>query len=163
MNNGIVNDVYIDSRNAPFSKLFDKQVDTNVHSLSLSHMTKLSANKINSIFFSKENIDALQHGIINYVSNMSHGKYQVPKQSVSELLIVMRSIYTTEAKHLPYNILEQVKELNKKVLDYCAPEVFKSKQFKEKYLKDISSLPVPLDRSEYTSSKGEKTIEFKGF
>jgi hypothetical protein len=57
----------------------------------------------------------------------------------------MRSIYLSSAKNLPYNYHKQVNELNQLVLDYCIPQVLGEAKGYMHYLKDVSTLPAPLD------------------
>ncbi len=70
----------------------------------------------------------------------------------------MRSIYFQYSKNLDYGILEQVRELNQKILDYVVPNIIIEIESYNHYLKDISSLPVPLERSKNVSSAGTKFL-----
>jgi hypothetical protein len=73
----------------------------------------------------------------------------------------MRSIYLQYSKNLPTKVIEQVRELNKKVLDWSVKEVLSNlKQF-QKYKKDVSTMPIPLERSPLITTKGTKTLELK--
>lgn len=118
---------------------------------------------LNDTFFSKENIDAVQHGVRYLVWLNSCKKHIIDRQSDEELKTVMRSVYLQYAKNQPFNILEQVKELNAKVLEYAVNNIINEINIYLKYKQDISSLPVPLERAPNTSSKGGKTLEIKSF
>jgi hypothetical protein len=48
-------------------------------------------------------------------------------------------------------------------MDYAVPEILRELDMNDKYLQDIQTLPVPLDRSVNVSSKGEKALEFNPF
>jgi hypothetical protein len=122
-----------------------------------------SGNCLTELYFSKENINIIQEGIINSVYNKSDGKYTISRQSDNELIIVMRSIYFQHGKNLNYNINEQIKELNTLVIRWCVDEIITNiKQYLE-YKKSVSTLPVPLEHAQLPSQKGTKTLEIKSF
>ncbi len=133
-----------------------------------------------SLFFSKKNIDALQQGICNRVYNDSRGKYNIGKQSETELKIIMRSIYFNSLKNNMINfqdniaplelnyhngnyVLSQVRCLNKQVLDWAVPQIITNIQQFERYKEDVSMLPNPMDRPSLTSMAGTKTLELQSF
>jgi hypothetical protein len=118
-------------------------------------------NTLNEVFFSKENIDALQHGIRHLVWVNSCKRHVIGNQSEDELKIIMRSIYLQYSKNQPFHIIEQVKELNAKVLEYAVNTILHEIEMYLNYRKDITQLPTPLERSPNVSSKGSKTLEFK--
>lgn len=116
---------------------------------------------LSSVYFSKENIDALQQGIRFLVYKRSNGKFTISNQSEDELKIVMRAIYLREGKNRPFNILEQVKELNSHVLEYCVKNITSELQLNQKYKNDISTLPVPLAYGKNESTTGSRVLELK--
>ena len=114
-------------------------------------------------YFSKDNINIIQEGIINAVYNKSNGKYTIGKQSEDELMIVMRSIYFQYGKNLNFNINDQIKELNTLVIRWCVDEILSNiKQYIE-FRKNVSTLPMPLEHAQLPSQKGTKTLEIKSF
>ncbi len=116
---------------------------------------------VSETFFSKENINLIQEGIINTVFNRSNGLYEISKQSDQELNIIMRSIYLQEGKNLNYDIKTQVRELNTQVIKWCVDEIIKNiKQYME-YKKSVSTLPMPMEHSLLLSQKGTKSLELK--
>ena len=139
---------------------------------------------VSALFFSKKNIDALQQGISNQVYNKSQGKYNIGKQSEIELKIIMRSFYFESLQNgssfimkeiqkqnnltnvLQPNcdiVLMQVRELNKKVLDWSVGEILTNLQQFDKYKRDVSMLPDPIDRPTLMSSAGNRSLEFQSF
>lgn len=116
-------------------------------------------NDLSDVFFSRENIDTLQEAIRYMVYKKSCGKHIIDKQSETDLIIVMRSIYLQYGEHRPFGVFEQVKELNTKVLEYCVPKILEEINIYLQYKHDISALPIPLDRGEFSSSKGTKVLE----
>ncbi len=120
-----------------------------------------SGTSVSETFFSKENINLIQEGIINTVFNRSNGIYEIGKQSDQELNIIMRSIYLQEGKNLNYDIKTQVRELNTQVIKWCVDEIIKNiKQYME-YKKSVSTLPMPMEHSLLLSQKGTKSLELK--
>ena len=120
-------------------------------------------NPLNTLFFSAENIEALQQGLRYLVYKHSCQKYVIDRQSDDDLKIVMRSIYLEHAQHQPFAITEQVRNLNAKVLDYCLPRVLNEIDAYMKFRQEISQLPTPMERSANVNSKGTKVLEFKTF
>jgi hypothetical protein len=118
---------------------------------------------LSDLFFSSLNIDALQLGIQNRVVNETEGKYKVGRQSDAELKIVMRSIFLQYAKHQPEHIVEQVRELNKLVLDFSVGQVLTNLRQYVVYRKDASTLPLPMEWGVNPSVKGTKNLERKKF
>lgn len=120
-------------------------------------------NPISTIFFSQQNIDALQEAIRYQVYVKSCNKHIIDKQSETELFIVMRAMYLQYAQHKPYGIKEQIQELNKLVLEHVVPKILNEIQIYTYYKNDIQQLPVPLERGAFSSSKGTKVLVNKEF
>ncbi len=123
----------------------------------------IDKNAVNTLFFSTTNIEALQHGIRYLVYKNSCKKHVIDKQSVNELQQIMKAMYLQNGLNQLGNTLEQVKRLNGFVLDYCVPKIIKELDMYETYRKDISQLPVPLDRGISSSVTGTKILELKRF
>jgi hypothetical protein len=119
----------------------------------------INCTDVSSIFFSDSNVDLLQLGIRNKILNMTDGKYYIGKQSDIDLKIIMRSIYFQYGKNANNNINKQVLDLNTRVIDWCVPEILSNIKQSEQYKIDISTLPIPLDRSTLPSQKGLRTLE----
>lgn len=120
-------------------------------------------NEISLVFFGRQNIDYLQEAIRYLVYTKSCQKHIIDKQSESDLLIIMRAIYLQNAKHLPYKVNDQVKQLNTLVLNYAVPQILQEIQQYLYYRKDISALPIPMDRGEFISAKGSRVLEQREF
>lgn len=134
----------------------------------------ISHTPVSSVFFSKVNINALHEGICNTVFNKTG--INIKRQNDIELKIIMRSIYFQSLKEgtsvmklrLPFtnaknDVVEQVKELNSKVIKWASNEIETNMKQFECYQRDISSYPIPMDRSVYTDTAGTKSNEFKSF
>ena len=118
----------------------------------------LDSTDVSKIFFSVDNINILQRGIRNKILNMTNGKINISRQSDDELKIIMRSIYFQYGKNNNTNIRGQILELNTRVIEWSVPEIISNYKQSQHYLKDISTLPEPLDRSILPSKKGTKTL-----
>lgn len=143
-----------------------------INNASPSLYTEKTANTINRLYtgnclsemyFSKENIEIIQEGIINSVYNKSNGEYSISKQSEQELSIVMRSIYLQYSKNLNFNMNEQLLELNTRVIRWCVDEIITNIKQYVNYRKNVSTLPMPLEHAQLPSQKGTKTLEIKSF
>lgn len=121
------------------------------------------------LFFAAVNVEALQHGIRYGVYRQSGGaRLVVGRQSDRELGIIMRSVYLQQARNSATAsdlaaLLAQVRELNAHVLQYCVPRVAREALMYRTYLRDASTLPDPLPRSELATMKGQRTLELKSF
>jgi hypothetical protein len=120
-------------------------------------------NQLSDLFFSEKNINVLQDGIRYAVWKKSCGKYVIDRQSENELKVVMRATYLEHSNYTAYDILEQVRTLNSRVIEYCVPRILAEIGMYTYYKKDISRLPDPMDRGQFVSAKGEKVNEIKSF
>ena len=105
----------------------------------------------------------MQDGIRYKVWKETGERYVIGKQSDQELRIVMRSIYYQYAKHLPNDVVGQVRDLNAKVIEWVVPEILSNLRQYEKYRQDASQLPMPMERGPLLTQKGTKTLELKTF
>ena len=129
--------------------------ENNVNSISQSLTnTALSLN-----FFSKININKIQSLIIIGVYSNSNNTHSISKQDEQELLIIMRSIYLQYGKNLPYNINQQIDELNNRVVTWAVENIITNIDQYISYKKTCSTLPMPLERAQLPSQKGTKSLE----
>mgnify|MGYP005636448479 CR=1 FL=1 len=146
----------------PFDKfkLYDKIANDDKSTSYRSAMTGNWQNtQLSDTFFSAQNIDTLQQGMINGVDELSSGRFKIGKQDQDTLKIIMRSIFLQKAKNNGTDVTSQVNELNKLVLAYCVPQVYGEAQGYIQYKNDVENLAVPMDRpvSTYTNN----TLEHK--
>jgi Family of unknown function (DUF5761) len=118
--------------------------------------------QLSELFFSKENIQIIQNGLRAGVYQMSNKQIVVAPQNLDNLKIIMRTIYLDKAKHLNDQITQQIEELNWHVLDYCVPFVYKEAVAYLNYLRDQSTLVVPLER-EVRHDRDYKQLQYKPF
>lgn len=113
-------------------------------------------------YFSKENIENIQQGIIRGVYDRSNGQYHIGNQDCDSLKIIMRSVYLQNSVNLPTQIPEQIKALNNMVLNYCINQVYGEVQGYMKYLYDASTLYTPIEPP-VLSYTNDKQLEWKGW
>jgi hypothetical protein len=118
----------------------------------------LDSTEVSKLFFSLKNIDILQQGIRNKILNVTNGKINISRQSDDELKIIMRSIYFQYGQNRNDNICMQVLDLNTRVIEWSVPQIITNFKQSQQYIKDISTLPEPLERSILPSKKGTKTL-----
>jgi len=123
----------------------------------------LNCTGVSKLFFSMENISLLQSGIRNKILNDTSGEFNINRQSDDELKIVMRSIYFQYGKNLPENVTEQILDLNTRVIIWCVPQIISNIKQSQQYIKDISTMPIPLERSVLPSNKGIRVLEITKF
>jgi hypothetical protein len=102
-------------------------------------------NLLGNTFFSMANIQIIQNGLRAGVYEMSNKQFVIAPQNMDTLKIIMRSTYLQYAEHYPDKIRQQVERLNKLVLDYAIPTVYKETVGYLKYCEDQSTLVVPLE------------------
>lgn len=119
----------------------------------------LTPTPLSDLFFSTENVEALQQGIRYRV--FTETKKVVDRQSDDELAIYMRAVYLQEARHLPTDLVAQVRELNASVLKQAVANIVSNVKQHEKYIHDVSTLPIPLEKGLSTNVKGNKILELR--
>ena len=120
-------------------------------------------NDISRVFFSKDNIDALQDAIRYQVYVKTCKKHIIDRQSDTELKVIMRATYLEHALHASRDILAEIKRLNLIVIDFCVTRILQEINIYMRYKEDITNLPVPSERGEFISSKGTKVLQLKNF
>jgi len=73
----------------------------------------------------------------------------------------MRSVFLQHAANQEQNISLQINELNKIVLEYCIHQVYSEAQGYMKYLRDVSTLAVPLANPIQASQFDRKDFKLK--
>jgi hypothetical protein len=103
---------------------------------------------LENTFFSDENLDLINKQLIMSVFKHTNGQYKIGPQSNQSLIIILRYVFLEHAKHLPYNIAEQIRDLNNKVICEILPNIITQITQRTEYLKTINeprnilSLPI---------------------
>ena len=110
---------------------------------------------LENYFFSNENIDLINKQLIMSVFKKTNGEFKISPQKNETLIIVMRYTFIEYARHLPYDIGNQIRELNSIVISQILPNIITQITQRKEYLRVISAprevLPYPT--SESTSNK----------
>jgi hypothetical protein len=106
---------------------------------------------LSDIFLSEMNTKVIQDTIRYRVYQNTNTV--IDYQSPRELYIIMRSIMLQHAnfKVGQSELLNEIKKLNNFVVDYAVEKVSSNVQQYEVYLKDIQTLPTPMDRPNFNS------------
>lgn len=124
-------------------------------SLVYTTLKDISKTPVSIIFFSRKNVDYLQY-LMKKIVYKETG-HIIGRQSDEELLIIMRSIYLSDSKNLPYEITKQVAELNRKVIEYSVyDEILPKVKGYATYLYDNFRTNVVLPRPKYLSQSGAR-------
>lgn len=140
--------------------------ETNATSSHLAYEASVggvSMTPLSQLFFSPRNVEALQDGIRYQVYVKSGKQYVIGKQSYTELEIVMRSVYNEYARHMPFDIVGQVRDLNRRVLTYCVDNVLSEIRLRLHYVQEIDTVPMPMERGVNVSSAGSRTLFMREF
>lgn len=121
------------------------------------------ATPLNTAFFSSENVKRIQLLLKESVFRKSNGQFVIGNQDDTTLTIIMQSVYNQHAKHSEENIELQILELNAHIAEYAVPVIYSNILQYIQFKKDITSLPVPINRFENLSSKEDKTLMFQPF
>ena len=160
LNNGRVN------LNAPnTSKLFEMydKIPSKEHVSFRNPTTGIWENSpLSGAFFSKENMKILQNGIRSGVYHKSGETQIIGEQDYDTLKIIMRSIFLENAKNAPNDIRGQIQELNQIVTNYCIDQIMIELKGYMIYLKDITSMHVPIDHPKMSNVK-HKDLQMKNW
>lgn len=121
---------------------------------------RLKPTPVSDLLFSDANLDAL-HEAVRYGVFKASG-IVVDRQSDVELRLVVRSIYLTYARNAPDGVLEQVRELNARVLADVVPRVAAEAEAHRKFIEGSwasGRMPEPMPRAEIFTRKGERTLD----
>ena len=114
---------------------------------------------LSDTFFSEMNTKVIQDTIRYHVYKKTN--FVVEYQSPQELFIIMRSILLQHAnfKIGQKELIQEIKKLNKLVVDYSEKEVSSNVTQYQGYLNDIQTLPIPLDRPSFDPATGNSTYD----
>jgi hypothetical protein len=113
----------------------------------------LEENSLNSLFFSEMNVKAIQDTLRYRV--YQNTEQVISEQSSNDLFIIMRSIMLQYANFRVGvdNIVDEIRRLNAKVLDYAVENVTSNVKQHQGYVEDLSKLPVPMDMPVYHNKR----------
>ena len=145
INNGRVGDIDIVSR--PINTDGDIVIKKDDQESSIKGILETTA--LSENFFSEMNVDIIQK-VIRYNVNKGTGQI-ISNQSKESLYIIMRSILLQYGNFRvsTENLVEELKSLNQKVIDYCVENISTNVFQYIDYVKELGNLPTPMDRPVY--------------
>jgi hypothetical protein len=118
----------------------------------------ISDSLVSKLFFSEDNIDLIQLELKKKVYEKTNKKYLIDRQSDTELLIVMRSIFLQNSKNLNYDLKNQIIRLNDLVLNYCIDNVISGILAHVGYINDIDKPYTLMEHPQNVNSAGTRTL-----
>lgn len=115
---------------------------------------------LSNLYFSKQNIDNVHNMIRKGVYDKSDSKLIIAPQNIDSLVQIMRSFFLQYSKNLDTDITNQIRVLNKYVVDFAVNQVYNEAIAYIKYKNDVSEMYTPMDRPVYSSTKS-KSLEMK--
>ncbi len=104
---------------------------------------------LENTFFSDENISLINKQLILSVFKKSNGQIKISDQSKESLIIVMRYVFLEYARHLPYDVAGQIRELNCQVVGEILPKIITEATQRIAYLEEINGprkvVPLPIN------------------
>jgi hypothetical protein len=143
-------------------ELYDREVIRAPKSFHCALQGNWENSPLSDAFFSAANQQIVQNGVRAGVYRLSNNEYVIAPQPYTELQIVMRSIFLQQSKNLPGNLTAQIEELNRAVINYIAPRAYGEAKGYLNFLRDASTLAVPIAAPVSTVSY-DKTLELKPF
>jgi len=115
--------------------------------------------EVGHVFFSKENMRRLHKAIKEEVTVRTNNNFSLDvEQDESSLLIAMRAIFLQYGRFLPYNIVRQVKRLNRQVVNNIVPDMVTLIKQSYGYEKEINKPLQPIPRPLNVNNRGRKTL-----
>ena len=150
VNNGRLSDVKVVN---DLSNMVEKDITMNKNNSELSIKGILEENSLNSLFFSDMNVKAIQDTLRYRVYQNTN--QVISEQSSNDLYIIMRSIMLQYANFRVGidNILDEIRRLNAKVLEYSVENVTSNVKQHQGYVEDLSKLPIPMEHPSYHNKR----------
>lgn len=149
-NNGFIKDIYKTTKREYFNTHQPVMYKTNNSQplVGIVEETPLS-----NLFFSDMNKEALQKTMRYRIFKLTNKV--ISYQSDINLFIIMRSMYLQFANSFVHEseLVENVKKINEKVLDYCVDNIKIQLEQHLGYLDKISNAPVPLEHPQYLNKQ----------
>jgi hypothetical protein len=131
----------------------------NIRTQLVKNITKTNIDNISifkEMFFSDENLELINKQIVLTIWKKTNNRYKVAFQNKDNLLIIMQYVFLENAKHLPYNIKGQIKDLNCQVIGEILPNIISNFEQKLGYLRDIEKRQPLLELPK--SSTADRTL-----
>ena len=118
-----------------------------------------SKSELSKMFFSDRNVKRIQQKIKNAIYERTAKEFKMNvDQDENDLLIAMTAVFKENARHLPHQIVRQVKRLNQKVVDDIVPDMITMIRQEKQYLKEINEPIKPIMRPMNVNNAGSNTL-----
>ena len=107
---------------------------------------------LNTLFFSAFNIEQIQRGIHKKIKETTG--YSIDRQKAGDLIAIMRTVFITNSTNGYNNACPQVEFMNERTIDMAVSQINTGLAQYMGYLRDIESVPVPLDLPKNENSYG---------
>ena len=138
--------LFLENHPDNYTKLVQNQIYSNMNNIDLLEIA----------FFSDQNIEIIQKQTI--LTIFKQIGWKVPYQRKTSLTIVMKYIYNFYARNLPYQITDQIKELNNKVVHEIVPKMITEIEQYLGYLRDSNRPLQVMEMPKYITTKGNNTF-----
>lgn len=127
--------------------------------MDIGKLYRQTDNPVLTLFTSEYNIDLLQNAIIHCIKLSTD--ITISKQNERDIFAIMQYVYNTYANTTcNESVHDEVRRLNKIVIDEAIVIVKSGILMYMRYLKDASTMPVPLARSVMTTE--DKSLGYTG-
>ena len=114
----------------------------------------MQKSKLSDLYYDKRNISLIQKMLIKQVFQQSNGEYLIENQNPQDLMVVMMYIYSMYSQNLPYNIGQQISDLNTRVVNEITPDIISQLKMNDSYYDDVFGEKKILDLPKNMSNKG---------
>ncbi len=109
-------------------------------------------------YFSEENIEIIKKQIVLEVYRKSNNDYLIAKQNRQQIITLMKYVFYEYAQHMPFNITQQIRELNIKVTELAVKDLMSHLNMYIAYINRINGNEEMLERPINVSSAGNRTL-----
>jgi len=155
-NNGYIRDIYNTTHNL-YSEINEEPLYKTNNSQPLAGILEDTA--MSDLFFSDMNKDAVQKTIRYNIYKLTQKK--IAYQSDTSLMVIMRSMYLQFANSFVHkeDLIDNVKALNERVVDYSVENISENLEQHEGYLKKISNSHTLMEHPKYVNKPDNYTYD----
>jgi len=144
----------------------DKQAKPqNFAALAMKHITTKGTDgtevydEVSKVFYSAENFRRIQKALREEVFIRTKGQFRLDDdQDETDLLVAMKAVFLEHARFLPFKIIHQVKELNRRTVEYIIPDMIREIKQSYAYIKEINEPLKTIPRPLNVNNAGRRTL-----
>jgi len=95
---------------------------------------------LSDCFFSEENVDIINKQLILAVFKKTNNSFKICDQKTRNILIVMTFIWENFSRNLNYDITNQIRKLNKMVINEMLPKVLSNLEQQYEYIENYDKI-----------------------